>query len=287
LKAAFATTLLFLATAVTSASPAVATVGRDLVLSRSVPGRVVAVASDVRIEAPVAGDVVVWGGTVSFGPNGSVAGNLVVFGGDILPMAGRPLPVAGAISTPGTLLQLYLAEMRRAPWDASGANVRSPVFWGLRVLALAAWLAIAVALLYFFGSPLSRAADRAESDWAGALTAGALGVLTLFLAAAATLTLLPSSLGVPITLATESVRPNAFIFCYEWTLIEVERVVSNALDSGPGVIGLGTSRSTLIHPCSCVARLPPQFPPQASRTDNEFPLPRLLDFRQFARLPHR
>src|SRR6185369_17573761 len=93
--------------------------------------------------------------------------------------------------------------------------------------------------------------------------------------------------GVPITLATESVRPNAFIFCYEWTLIEVERVVSNALDSGPGVIGLGTSRSTLIHPCSCVARLPPQFPPQASRTDNEFPLPRLLDFRQFARLPRR
>lgn len=212
MKAAFATTLLFLATAVTSASPAVATVGRDLVLSRSVPGRVVAVASDVRIEAPVAGDVVVWGGTVSFGPNGSVAGNLVVFGGDILPMAGRPLPVAGAISTPGTLLQLYLAEMRRAPWDASGANVRSPVFWGLRVLALAAWLAIAVALLYFFGSPLSRAADRAESDWAGALTAGALGVLTLFLAAAATLTLLPSSLGVPITLALGVTAVAAKIF---------------------------------------------------------------------------
>ncbi len=212
MKAAVATTLLFLATAVTSASPAVATVGRDLVLSRSVPGRVVAVASDVRIEAPVAGDVVVWGGTVSFGPNGSVAGNLVVFGGDILPMAGRPLPVAGAISTPGTLLQLYLAEMRRAPWDASGANVRSPVFWGLRVLALAVWLAIAVALLYFFGSPLSRAADRAESDWAGALTAGALGVLTLFLAAAATLTLLPSSLGVPITLALGVTAVAAKIF---------------------------------------------------------------------------
>ena len=199
--------------AVSSASPpAVASVGRDVVISESVPGRVVAVASDVRIEAPVAGDVVVWGGSVTFGPRGSVAGNLVVFGGDIHPVPGRPLPVAGSVSTPGTLLQLYLAEMRRAPWDVSSPNVLSPLVWGLRLLALAAWLAVAVALLYFFGSPLSRAADRAESDWAGALTAGALGVLTLFLSAAATLTLLPSSLGVPIALALGAGAVAAKIF---------------------------------------------------------------------------
>src|SRR5262245_42736607 len=93
--------------------------------------------------------------------------------------------------------------------------------------------------------------------------------------------------GVPITLAAESVTPNSFIFCYEWRLIKVERVVSNALASGPGVIGLGTSRSTLIHSCSCMARHLPQSPRPTSRTDNEFPLPRHLDFRQFARLPHR
>ena len=192
--------------------PAVASVGRDLLISRSVPGRVVAVASNVRIEAPVAGDVVLWGGAVSFGPNGSVAGNLVVFGGDIHPSPGRALPVAGTISTPGTLLQLYLAEMRRAPWDTSSAKVLSPLFWGLRLLALAAWLTVAVTLLYFFGSPLSRAADRAESDWAGALIAGALGVLTLFLAAAATLTMLPSSLAVPIALALGAAAVAAKVF---------------------------------------------------------------------------
>jgi hypothetical protein len=199
--------------AVASASPpAVASVGRDLVISRSVPGRVVAVASDVRIEAPVAGDVVVWGGAVTFGPGGSVAGNLVVFGGDIQSSPGRPLPVAGTVSTPGTLLQLYLAEMRRAPWDVSSSSAFSPVFWGLRLLALAAWLTIAVTLLYLFGSPLSRAADCAESDWAGALTAGALGVLTLFLAAAATLTVLPSSLGVPIALLLGAAAVAAKVF---------------------------------------------------------------------------
>lgn len=214
LKSALVTAVFFLVHAAASSAspPAVASVGRDLVLSQSVPGRVVAVASDVRIEAPVAGDVVVWGGAVTFGPRGSVSGNLVVFGGDIHPVPGRPLPVAGTVSTPGTLLQLYLTEMRRAPWDVTSPNALSPLFWGLRLLALAAWLAIAVALLYFFGSPLARAANRAESDWAAALTAGALGVLTLFLAAAATLTLLPPSLGAPIALLLGTAAVAAKIF---------------------------------------------------------------------------
>jgi hypothetical protein len=214
LRSALAAAVSFLVQASVSfaSPPAVASVGRDLVIFSSVPGRVVAVASDVRIAAPVAGDVVVWGGAVTFAPGGSVAGNLVVFGGDIRPVPGRPLPVAGTVSTPGTLLQLYLAEMRRAPWDVSSPNGLSPIFWGLRLLALAAWLGIAVTLLYFFGSPLSRAADRAESDWAAALTAGALGVLTLFLAAAATLTMLPSSLGVPVALALAAAAVAAKVF---------------------------------------------------------------------------
>jgi hypothetical protein len=102
--------------------------------------------------------------------------------------------------------------MRRAPWDVTSPNALTPLFWGLRLLALGAWLVVAVALLYFFSSPLSRAADRAESDWAGALTAGALGVLTIFLAAAATLTLLPSALGVPIALALGAAAVAAKIF---------------------------------------------------------------------------
>jgi len=210
LKLAAAVAFLLLSVPALSASrPAVASVGRDLVLSRSVPGRVIAVASDVRVESAVAGDVIVWGGDVSFGPQGSVAGNLVVFGGTIRGVPGRPLPVAGTVSTPGSLLPLYLAEMRRAPWDT---NALSPLVWGLRLLALAAWLLIAALLLYVFGSPLARAADRAESDWVGALTAGALGVLTIFLAAAATLSLLPSGIAVPIALVLAAAAVAAKIF---------------------------------------------------------------------------
>jgi hypothetical protein len=193
-----------------AASPTgISSVGRDVVVSEKVSGRVVAVAADVRIESAVAGDVIVWGGDVSFGPGGSVAGNLFVFGGTVFGLPGRALPVAGTVATPGTLLQLYLSEMKRAPWEPGAL---APVVWGLRLLALAAWLAIATALLYFFGSPLSRAAERADSNWTAALTAGVLGVLTIFLAAAAALALLPSAVAVPLALSLAAAAVVAKLF---------------------------------------------------------------------------
>ena len=193
-----------------AAPPSITSVGRDVVVSQALPGRVVAVFSDVRIAARVSGDVVVWGGTVTFAPGGSVAGDLLVFGGTIEASPDRALPVEGRVSTPGTLLRLYLSEMRRAPWEGSGAA--TSVLSGLRLLALAAWLAVALAILFLFSSPLSRAAMSAEKDWSGSLLAGALGVLTLFLAAGAALSLLPSGVAIPIALASAAVAVVAKVF---------------------------------------------------------------------------
>ncbi len=201
--------LLLLAAPPTRAAAGLATVGRDLVITREVKGRVVAVASDIRVEARVAGDVVVWGGDLSFGPAGSVAGNVWVLGGEILAPAERPLPVAGSVSTPGSLLKLYLSETEKAPWDE---GTRASVFRGLRLITLSIWLLGALLLLYFFGSAFVRAADRAERDWSGSLLAGVLGVLSLFLAAAAALALLPSTLSVPIALTLAAVAVAAKVF---------------------------------------------------------------------------
>lgn len=100
--------------------------------------------------------------------------------------------------------------MRRAPWEAGGAG--PSVLGGLHLIALAVWLAVALALLYFFATPLSRAAMSAEDDWSGSLLAGALGVLTLFLAAGAALSLLPSSVGIPVALLCAAVAVGAKIF---------------------------------------------------------------------------
>lgn len=188
----------------------ITSVRRDVVVSRALPGRVVAVLADVRIAARVSGDVVVWGGSVSFAPGGSVAGDLLVFGGTIEGQSGGALPVEGRVSTPGSLLQVYLSEMRRAPWE--GAGTGPSVLGGLHLIALSAWLAVALALLYFFASPLSRAAMSAEEDWSGSLLAGALGVLTLFLAAGAALSLLPSAVGIPIALVSAAIAVVAKVF---------------------------------------------------------------------------
>jgi len=204
--------LLFGAAGAVCAAPgSITSVRRDIVVSQDVPGRVVSVLADVRIAARVSGDVIVWGGNVSFAPGGAVAGDLVVFGGDIeLPEGTTVAPVEGRVSTPGSLLHLYLAEMRRAPWE--GRAVGTSVLSGLHLLALAAWLAVALALLWFFSSPLSRAAMLAGEDWSGSLLAGALGVLTLFLAAGAALALLPAPLGIPIALASAAVAVVAKVF---------------------------------------------------------------------------
>ncbi|MGH9315825.1 MAG: hypothetical protein ACRD1P_01770 [Thermoanaerobaculia bacterium] len=183
-------------------------VGRDVEVSAP-SGRIVAVFSNVRIASRVSGDVIVWAGNVSFEPAGFVEGNVSVFGGRVEAPEGRELPVAGRVATPGKLLDLYLAEMRRAPWEDTG-----PAFAmrGLRLIALSAWLIVSLALLYLFGSPFARAAFCAESDWSGSLLAGALGVLTLFLSAAAALTLLPAPFCVPVAVALAAFAVAAKVF---------------------------------------------------------------------------
>lgn len=188
---------------------AVTSVGRDLTISENVTGRVVAVFGKVLVNARVEGDVIVWGGTVSIGPGGSIGGNLSVFGGEIEAPPNGGLPVEGTVSTPGTLLNVYLAEMYRAPWDARS---RTAAFRGLRVVGLAIWLAGSLLLLYLFGSPVARAALCAEEQWSGALLAGALTVLSFFLAAAAALALLPAGLSIPIALFVAGLAVGAKIF---------------------------------------------------------------------------
>lgn len=198
---------LLLSAGVAAADSGVSAVGRDLAI-REPQDRVVAVLSDVSIEARVSGDVIVWGGDVSFSPVGSVGGDLWVFGGRVL-APGERAPVDGRISTPGSLLSLYLAEVGKAPWDP---YVRSSVFYGLRLIGLSAWLLVTLLLVYFFSSPAARAAARTQEDWSRTLLVGILGLLTLFLAAGAILSLLPPALSVPIAVFIGAIAVASKIF---------------------------------------------------------------------------
>jgi hypothetical protein len=201
--------LLALAAPAPAPAAGITAVGSDVVISEPVLGRVVALFSDVRIDSRVSGDVIVWGGSVSFGPEGFVEGNVTVLGGAIAAPQGRALPVAGRVSTPGRLLDLYLAEMRRAPWEQGSPAL---AMRGLRLIALSCWLIGSLVLLYFFGSPFARAAFCAEKDWSGSLLAGALGVLTLFLSATVALAFLPAALFVPVAVALAAFAVAAKVF---------------------------------------------------------------------------
>jgi hypothetical protein len=217
-------------------------VGRDLTVSVPVTGNVVAVLANVRIADRVSGNVIVWGGRVEFLPGGSVDGNLSVFGGDIAGEAGRPLPVAGAVSTPGSLLRLYLEEMHRAPWEDAA---RRPAIRGLRLIALAVWLLASLLLLYAFGSPFARAAAAASQDRGASLLAGALGVLSLFLAAAAALALLPSALGVPIALFLAALAVAAKVFGMAAIFLLIGQRLLNDVSPGKRTLALAVGFAAL------------------------------------------
>ncbi len=202
--------LLFLAATSTAASaPGQTAFARDFEIRQPVAGRVVAVLSNVRIAAPVAGDVVVWGGSVTFEPSGLVEGNLSVFGGGVTAPEGKPLPVRGMVSTPGTLLRVYLDETHQPPWQEGRHVLLSR---GLRLIVLSAWLAVSLTLLFVFASPFARAAASAEGEWPRTLLAGALGVLTLLLASVSALALLPPPLSVPIVIVFGGVAVAAKVF---------------------------------------------------------------------------
>ncbi len=192
-----------------AASPGQTAFARNIEIEKPVAGRVVAVLSDVRIASRVSGDVVVWGGTVTFSPSGFVEGNLSVFGGGVNAPGGKPLPVRGMVSTPGTLLRLYLDEMHRAPWQERSQGL---LFRGLRLLALSVWLAVSLALLFCFASPFARAAASADTHWSSTLLAGALGVLSLLLGTVAALALLPPALSIPIAILLGLVAVAAKVF---------------------------------------------------------------------------
>lgn len=234
----------FLFLAAATAAPARTAFARDVEIREPHGGRVVAVLSNVRIASRVSGDVVVWGGDVTILPAGFVEGNLSVFGGTLTVPPGKPLPVAGLVSTPGTLLRLYLDEMHRAPWQEGSPALLSRA---LRLIALSAWLAVSLALLFCFSSPFARAAASTERDWTRTILAGALGVLSLLLATIAVLALLPGSISVPIAifLAAAAVAAKIFGMSALFLLLgqKIVRSVAPArrpaaLASGLGVLGL-------------------------------------------------
>lgn len=178
--------VLLCARAASAEGPVVA-VGRPLDIAAPVAGRVLSVGGDLRIRSRVDGDVVSWGGNVVLSGAGRVAGDLIVFGGEVSGVEGK---VAGRILTPGSLAAIYLAEARQLPWRHAPGS-RPAVLVGIRLFVLALWLAAATVVLWLFGSPVARAAVCLEESPGNAAAAGILTIALLFLLTVTALAALP------------------------------------------------------------------------------------------------
>lgn len=225
-----------------AASPAfgegpVVTVGKPLDVSAPVAGRVISVGGSLKIRSAVQGDVLCWGGDVSFADAGSVAGDLIIFGGTVSGSEGR---VHGRLLTPGSLAAIYLAEARQSPWRPPPAS-RAATFLGLRLLVLAVWLAAATLVLRIFGSGLARAALCLEESPGAAASAGLLTVVVLFLAGVAAVAGLPSGVGTPVALLILALAAALKVFGMSALFLFVGQKVSGRLAARrrPGTLTLG------------------------------------------------
>ncbi|MGH9441560.1 MAG: hypothetical protein ACRD16_04750 [Thermoanaerobaculia bacterium] len=168
-------------------------VGKPLAVVRPVEGRVVSVAGDVDLRAPVRGDVVAWGGTVRIGAGAAVGGDLIAFGSEIV---GDQTVVEGRILTPGSLAALYLAEARRGPLAAVPGTTLAAAL-GLRLLVLAIWALLSSAVLRLWGGAVSRGALCFEENPAAAALAGLAGIVFLLLSAVTSISAFPAAFRLP------------------------------------------------------------------------------------------
>lgn len=173
----------------------VTSLGRDLDVSGTVTGTVVATWGSIRVGGHVTGSVVAIGGNVTIPEEGRVDGDVLALGGEVrfegAASAGRS--VGGTVRSLGALESAFLAEIRTSP--VAGASV-SPLLLSFRIFLLLLWLAAALVLLRFQPRILAGAAAMAPGR---VVTLGAVGtaaVLSGLLLSAGLLLAIPARVGL-------------------------------------------------------------------------------------------
>jgi len=220
------------------------TVGKPLTVVQPVDGRVVSVAGDVDLRAPVHGDVVAWGGSLRMAPGATIGGNLIAFGAEI---QGPREAIAGRILTPGSLASLYLAESRRGPVSPVSAK-DLPTTIGLRLLVIAIWAVLSTAVLRFWGGRVARGAVCFEENPAAAAAAGLAGIVFLFLSGVTAFSALPDSLRAPSALIVLGVAAALKVFGMTSLFLFLGQRMSGWLSPRrrPAALALGLSAAGLL-----------------------------------------
>jgi len=135
---------LLLATALAAAPTPQA--GIDLVVSAPTQGPVVSLLGDVVVRAPIEGDVVALAGSVVLEPGAEVSGEAVAIGGEVRGSG----TVRGRAVSIGSL----------GPGVGTRTSSSSRATWGLRLLRLGGWMALATLLVVTLPQAVRKSAVR-------------------------------------------------------------------------------------------------------------------------------
>jgi uncharacterized membrane protein len=153
----------------------------DLTVDREVAGSVQSVFGSVTINASVAGDVVVFGGNIHLGPNARVGGEVVAFGGKV-----TGLEASRDVTTPA---RVTLEAMN---------DPRSVIGYALKLTLLLGWIVASVVLVLINGREVRSAASELLVSPYHTFALGLVAFTSFVLTAVVFSYLVPFMVGIPL-----------------------------------------------------------------------------------------
>lgn len=171
----------------------VVALGRDLVIAGDALADVVAVDGTVRVTGSVAGDVIVLGGDVLASAGASIEGDVFVLGGEVAAAPGATL--AGRTVAYPSVSRAWLTLLEG---PTLGLPAASPLVLGAKLALLCGWLALALLLFATAGREVLATSESVAGEPFHNFLVGLTAVLALVLTALFLTSLAAGLLAVPL-----------------------------------------------------------------------------------------
>jgi hypothetical protein len=171
----------------------VVAVGRDVVVDGEALSDVAALDGSVRVTGSVAGDVIVLGGDVTLGPAARVEGDVFAVGGTIDAAPGAT--VGGRTVAHPTASAAWLTLLEG---PGLGAGAATPLVVGAKLALLAAWMALTLLLFAASGRDMLATSQSVRREPLRCFLTGLTAVLALALTAVAFGAFAPPIAGAPL-----------------------------------------------------------------------------------------
>jgi hypothetical protein len=173
--------------------------GQSIRITGTVKEGAIAFGGDVIIEGAVDGDVAAIGGSVIQREGARIGGDVIVLGGIYHHGKAAPDRDPKSVTIMYAGYEDQLRRVMRDPFSVLHPQL-SAVFFGTRLLAILIWFVIALALTAAMPNTVSRAVTRLQLTSLRVAAIGFLGAIVITLGWLASLWLLPSIVGVAISL---------------------------------------------------------------------------------------